>query len=1492
MLNHARTLLMNVSGDGYGGWLGDEYIPPTYVPVVLPSYLEKLRVYFFGTNPDRVFLNYRVRQLLAVLHSTPLVEFVESLDSRISYDVNNQDLFADSNYGLNDTDNLFFTNRIGAPDVLGRSFHKWKIRRMSSVTIWVEKLSPNREVTIQEYVITDGLSNILSLPGSEAGFRFRDSELAISGMVLATLTPAQLALLTPAELLVLALAAPPTTLVTDQRVEGYARPERDLGEIAANLKESGAPFALSLFGAGTPTGASEPFLTFRNLWNNHPELAYQLGGLLLAIVYRTEELTRPFDFAATSITLGSALPTEYDYDYAHWSKDFQEADYTFEQALHNMDAAEFRDLIYTTGLTNSSSLVDWRAVFSGVFDLQQESLRLNDLKPEGILTMLLENANFDPGNSPLATYMYGAMASMLHTLEEAFGVDKYTFLTAKTLENLQANETFGADSGYPARHYAYCSAANVFHEVYRATPSNPAGTLIWTENRTATGLYWSAKDFGEGHGWNPAMTGSPAGLKATLDNMPSGHHVLHTHVYLQRTPYQSITFAEAGGVISGTVKLTYFTERFAGVTDSSGNSATTLIDSDATFQADGVAAGDRYVHVESSSRPSTLIVSVDSEIKLTLEAVPSSSNHDSASYMIEYSPEESVLAIDVSQPVAESLENPGSPPYADQLRGAVQLAIESIPSAPPVAVWSDTIIKGDEDVEDYGVVNVFFFAPTRTGDIWKYDPPGVPTGHDVAGYYHPEVSYEPTLLITSPVALVGTVTPAFETLWDYPYDFLDGDGNVIVDGLGRPQLPMTYARHDQWLYDFFDKYFQELKATGAHIDHLFNDLERQLGYFPLTYTTRGNYRSGHTVYGDEELGLAHACIAWSNSTSYADTWEDRLGAEITAALQDGSASSWQTDQLSLDVKTFEKIDQQRKWLMPDTIGKKLRSEGFEKSIMAAARKHFPAVTAGGWDEHMQSHSQPLGWYFGNKLDYQSWVQYGGFNNVNPPWTHFWMKHDSSENITTSPAQEQHIRDIRREDLGDGTGLVTVRVFDRAECAEVLDPAKGDRGNDQYLNGMEVGHPVSIREFGSAEGVVGLGLLFRAPATEKFHVTAVGHTDAARNFVEGPDGDGNIVAVQYVDTFNGPIAIETFSAAGPPGVLTVTADLTNFLQAGDKIAITGATTSNGLYTIQDIAVVYPYYENATTTVTLDEAIAETVADGVFEKYELVDATDYAITAVDTVAGTFTVAEDLSFLDAGDRFVVSLSTGNDTIWTVVSTSGAGPTIITVDETIGDATPDGEIALVTVNRVFPLEHNDLGIGYQARGLYLNSVDGWAIFLSGVRTIRTMFLASNIPLAMWVSNYYWGPIREHKQFAYEWVFHGMLHRLQKLYWYNSRINSSFGDSMTDVDVLDIEKDMHEAMQEMDTVCPYESAVIPLALNYRTIDLQNDEIIVSGAAIPPNSRLFRVTLKPGAGVGPDRSDNNYTYFRCKSGATARVPGRLVAGSKFTDYGWWTLLSK
>jgi hypothetical protein len=67
--------------------------------------------------------------------------------------------------------------------------------------------------------------------------------------------------------------------------------------------------------------------------------------------------------------------------------------------------------------------------------------------------------------------------------------------------------------------------------------------------------------------------------------------------------------------------------------------------------------------------------------------------------------------------------------------------------------------------------------------------------------------------------------------------------------------------------------------------------------------------------------------------------------------------------------------------------------------------------------------------------------------------------------------------------------------------------------------------------------------------------------------------------------------------------------------------------------------------------------------------------YTITAVDVTAGTFTVAEDLSTILASPNPIeIRESTGNNGTYTVSSTSGTGPTVVTVNETIQNATVDG--------------------------------------------------------------------------------------------------------------------------------------------------------------------------------------------------------------------------
>jgi hypothetical protein len=99
-----------------------------------------------------------------------------------------------------------------------------------------------------------------------------------------------------------------------------------------------------------------------------------------------------------------------------------------------------------------------------------------------------------------------------------------------------------------------------------------------------------------------------------------------------------------------------------------------------------------------------------------------------------------------------------------------------------------------------------------------------------------------------------------------------------------------------------------------------------------------------------------------------------------------------------------------------------------------------------------------------------------------------------------------------------------------------------------------------------------------------------------------------------------------------------------------------------------------------------AAADAVADGDVDNFQVLDRDEavvfsgtaglaHAITAVSQANDTFTVAADLSgVLTQGTRFRVSGSTGNDGVYIVVSTSGAGPTVITVVEEIPNAVADG--------------------------------------------------------------------------------------------------------------------------------------------------------------------------------------------------------------------------
>lgn len=249
---------MNRSEAGSPGftWPGEQAMPAGFLEVELPNELDTIRARLFGADPDRAMLNYRVWQYMRLLHSTPELEgFVLDLDPRITYlQTFKTDLFEPDTFKPVVTQiagiaaELFIAGSGASPDASGRMYHQYRVDVLSASTVGIEQQTKPLDFTIHDTVYTDGLSNRVTLGGS--GY----------DIMLSTDEPS-----------------------AEYRVSVFNRPSWELGDIAVAVESVGEPVLLELFGVA-PT---EPFLTFKNLWTSHRELPFKLGGLLLALIYRT-----------------------------------------------------------------------------------------------------------------------------------------------------------------------------------------------------------------------------------------------------------------------------------------------------------------------------------------------------------------------------------------------------------------------------------------------------------------------------------------------------------------------------------------------------------------------------------------------------------------------------------------------------------------------------------------------------------------------------------------------------------------------------------------------------------------------------------------------------------------------------------------------------------------------------------------------------------------------------------------------------------------------------------------------------------------------------------------------------------------------------------------------------------------------------------------------------------------------------------------------------
>lgn len=302
MINHGRSLLLNVSGSRYQPqYLGEEYIPADFVSVALPSYLQTARRILFGARPDRVFLNYRVRDLLHTVHETELAEYLYALDPRVTYWPEPDPVFFKQRkyarieqiagpYGAR----LFMYGRLSADNATGSAYREYTVRIQQSgeTNIVVEYDDPKTAPTVTPVDVSSGLSSTAPIVGTDLRVRVGGSPIVTADLMLETgydvLTEALGGV--KLESVISDEDEAPVSVFDGSawRVTTFAPPASAVAVVPI-LEVMGEPNLIELFGV---SNYDQPYATFKNLWFDHPLAVYRLAGFTMAMIYRTEEIRR------------------------------------------------------------------------------------------------------------------------------------------------------------------------------------------------------------------------------------------------------------------------------------------------------------------------------------------------------------------------------------------------------------------------------------------------------------------------------------------------------------------------------------------------------------------------------------------------------------------------------------------------------------------------------------------------------------------------------------------------------------------------------------------------------------------------------------------------------------------------------------------------------------------------------------------------------------------------------------------------------------------------------------------------------------------------------------------------------------------------------------------------------------------------------------------------------------------------------------------------
>lgn len=265
MVNHVRTLLLNASQSESRAltFPGEDIVPLTYRPIAVSEPLLALRRVLFGSNPDRAYINWRLREYMTILHRSRLADHMTVDDKRITYWPYDRPLGFDSTpmlganqVRLNGAMTMQFLGDHTADDANGRLLWSGMITIVENKSFTIEAETPDRLTSTGNLLFTNNLSAPIAVPGSTVRLVFQEYASSSYDRFSITL---------------------------------MARPAKKLDTVLTDLKSllgerANGRCADALFG----TAAIEPFKTYKQLWlDGYPHM--KLGAVLLALAKKTEE---------------------------------------------------------------------------------------------------------------------------------------------------------------------------------------------------------------------------------------------------------------------------------------------------------------------------------------------------------------------------------------------------------------------------------------------------------------------------------------------------------------------------------------------------------------------------------------------------------------------------------------------------------------------------------------------------------------------------------------------------------------------------------------------------------------------------------------------------------------------------------------------------------------------------------------------------------------------------------------------------------------------------------------------------------------------------------------------------------------------------------------------------------------------------------------------------------------------------------------------------